>query len=182
MLAANSITESALRGARDLELNSRVVMLLLAALITVSAFVCSESGKASDLIIHRNIWRKSGITDYTFEFQEILHFGGKHIRSHVTNGVVSTLEHAGSGVVIYPNSREGPDAYPGMSERKMNYLLSIATIDGLFAMIQEERPWSRDEASVSYNAELGYPEMFLIYHREAMDGFYGIRILSLSPS
>ena len=182
MLAANGITESALRGARDLELNSRVVMLLLAALITVSALVCSESGQASDLIIHRNIWRKSGITDYTLEYQEIRPFGGEYIRSHVTNGVVSTIEHADSGVIIYPNSREGPDAYAGMSERKMNYLLSIATIDGLFAMIQEERRWNRDDSSVSYNAELGYPEMFLIYHREAIDGFYAIRILSLSPS
>lgn len=157
-------------------------MLLLAILIMVSAFVCSESGRTSELILHRNIWRKSGITDYTLEYQEIRPFGGEYIRSHVTNGVVSTLEHAGSGIVIYPNSRERPDAYSGMSERKVNYLLSIATIDGLFAMIQEERPWNRDDASVSYNAELGYPEMFLIYHREAIDGFYGIRILSLSPS
>ena len=89
-----------------------------------------------------------------------------------------------SGIVIYPDSREGPVAYSGMSDREVNYLLSISTIDGLFALIQEEKSSALSGVYVGYNAELGYPEMFVIFSTdpEVMDGFYGIMIPSLSPS
>ena len=51
-------------------------------------------------------------------------------------------------------------------------------------MIQEEKPSANEEVLVSYNADLGYPEMFLIYPTDpnVMDGFYRVSILSFARS
>ena len=60
----------------------------------------------------------------------------------------------------------------------------ITTIDQLFALIQEAKPWAGDGFYVSYNAEIGYPEMIVEYSTDpnVMDGFYGVRILSFARS
>ena len=200
-LAGDGMTTLRLIKLQIVQINSSVLLLALAVLITASAFVCSESGRTSDLILHRNLWRRLGITDYTFVYEEICVGCGKDVRSHVTNGVVSTLVDVDSGVVIYSNLREESSVHSGVSE----HTPGITTIDQLFALIQEAKPWAGDGFYVSYNAEIGYPEMipwagdgfYVSYNAEigypemiveystdpnVMDGFYGVRILSFARS
>lgn len=175
-----------LSGMLGVHMISSLRLLVLAALLTVSAFVCSESRRTSELELHRRIWHRAGITDYTLVYEEICMFCGKDIKSYVKNGVVVTLEFVESNVLIYSRSSEGVYVHPDISYMiaDLDYQLSISTIDGLFDQIQTDIPWGTERFGVIYNPDLGFPEMFVRGDPDprVMDGFWGIRVLELSPS
>ena len=191
-MAGKGMIALAFSRARGVQIASSLRLLALAVLLTSCAFISSESGLISDFRLHRNIWYKSGISDYTLVYEHVC-WGVppcmKDFRSYVTDGLPIALEYADSNVPIYSNNSEGIYVHPDISHivGDLSDELSIATVDGLFSLvlslIQEKGSWRRNDMWVNYNAELGYPERFMIYSTdpEVMDGFYGIFILSLSP-
>lgn len=138
----------------------------------------------SNLSLHRNIWYRSGIRDYVYEFEEVCLPGGlcgKDIRSHVSNNVVETIVYADSGLIIYSNSNDGIYVHPDIAN-SVDSLLNISTIDGLFILIQRLISWKPDGIGVGYDAEFGYPRGFGVDHQvEAIDEEYGVIVLAFSP-
>lgn len=144
----------------------------------------------ADLNLHRNLWYRSGIRDYTYVYRIVCIGCNKVFTSYVTNNVVVALEyaseHVDSNVLIYSNFSKGVYVHPNISYivSDLDYHLSISTIARLFDILQMEILFGLDGLGMNYDSELGYPEMFIrnTTDPKVIDGFYGIWILSLSPS
>lgn len=141
----------------------------------------------SDLNAHRELWEASEVNDYAYEFIVWCHFlnyCGRPIRVNVSNGVVQTMVYSESDIIVYARSESADYVHDDIMEWvDHDSELSVATVNGMFEMIQDAIFGRADGIWVRYDADLGHPMHFSIdYLSEAIDDEIEIEILRLSSA
>ena len=142
--------------------------LLTVLLCSVSS--CSEvlSVSASEMDRHRAVWISAGVVDYRYDYHRQCECGPdtvRPVRIEVLGGSVTSVTFLDDGQLL-----QSPTVG------------AFATIDDLFAKIDEAIESDAESVIVTYDPTLGYPTLLSVdYRREIADDEFTITASNLEP-
>ena len=144
--------------------------LLLLPILLCAGSACSEvlGVTVSEMDRHRALWISSGVLSYRYDYQRSCECGPdmvRPVRIEVLGGSVMSVTFLDDG-----ESLQSPTAG------------AFATIDDLFAKIDEAIESNAESVVVTYHPTLGYPTLLSVdYRREIADDEFTITASNLEP-